>query len=309
MHMLADSTLARRNFLATTVVLTSTTAVCSSAEAALVAGMPPPAKAPRIGGLGDGADLFSGDAGPGDVLYPSSMAGLWQCQRVVTQVDGDAGQAAQAWRILGGSGGGDDDDDDKIFAERRTEIYATKFVAPPSELSATYEFDGELLVGVVLDRGFEFAARKRGAAAVAWNVRQPNALAYERRSSPAGATVGGSSSSSSGSGSGGGQRGQDGAGSAIQLTVVLRQADLSAAGFGFSELSRATTAAGGLFGAQPVERAVRVQRRWRRAFANDGDRVVEGLELVSTYRVLDGVAGALPTSTTKSQLRLTRPAL
>ena len=301
MHMLADSTLgvARRKFLATTAALTAITAVSGSAEAALVAGMPPPAKTPpRIGGLGDGADLFSGDAGPGDVLYPASMAGPWQCQRVVTQVDGDAGQAAQAWRILGG---GDGDGGDTTFTERRTEIYATKFVAPPAGFPATYEFDGELLVGVVLDRGFEFAARTRGAAVVAWDVRQPNALAYERRSRPAGATVDGSSGSV--------QSGQDGAGSATKLTVVQRQADLSAAGFGFRELSRATTAAGGLFGAKPVERAVRVQRRWRRAFANDGDRVVEGLELVSTYRVLDGVAGALPTSTAKSQLRLTRPAL
>ena len=37
-------------------------------------------------------------------------------------------------------------------------------------------------------------------------------------------------------------------------------------------------------------------------------RVVEGIELVKTYRVLDDVAGVeFPTSTTKSSLRLTRP--
>ena len=37
-------------------------------------------------------------------------------------------------------------------------------------------------------------------------------------------------------------------------------------------------------------------------------QVVEGLEIVKTYRVLDGVAGIeFPTSTTKSTLRLTRP--
>ena len=53
---------------------------------------------------------------------------------------------------------------------------------------------------------------------------------------------------------------------------------------------------------------MRVQRRWRRAEAATGERVVEGLEIVKTYRVLDGVAGVeFPTSTTKSTLRLTRP--
>ena len=39
-----------------------------------------------------------------------------------------------------------------------------------------------------------------------------------------------------------------------------------------------------------------------------GSRVIEGIELVKTYRVLDGVAGVeFPTSTTKSVLRLVRP--
>ena len=56
-------------------------------------------------------------------------------------------------------------------------------------------------------------------------------------------------------------------------------------------------------------RAARVQRRFRRSFSDDGaTRVVEGIELVKTYRVLDDVAGVeFPTSTTKSSLRLTRP--
>ena len=36
-------------------------------------------------------------------------------------------------------------------------------------------------------------------------------------------------------------------------------------------------------------------------------RVVEGLEIVTTYRVLDGIAGTeYPTSTTKATIRLTR---
>ena len=45
----------------------------------------------------------------------------------------------------------------------------------------------------------------------------------------------------------------------------------------------------------------------RRNFEGD-QRVVEGLEVVKTFRVLDGVAGTeYPTSTIRSQLRLTRP--
>lgn len=45
----------------------------------------------------------------------------------------------------------------------------------------------------------------------------------------------------------------------------------------------------------------------RRNFEGD-QRVVEGLEVVKTFRVLDGVAGTeYPTSSIRSQLRLTRP--
>jgi len=51
-----------------------------------------------------------------------------------------------------------------------------------------------------------------------------------------------------------------------------------------------------------------VQRRFRRAFGKDGSRIVEGLEIVKTFRVMDGIAGTeMPTSTTKSSLRLARP--
>jgi len=53
--------------------------------------------------------------------------------------------------------------------------------------------------------------------------------------------------------------------------------------------------------------ATRVQRRWRRATTDEGDRVVEGLEIQKTYRVLDGIASIeTPTSTVKSTIRLTR---
>ena len=63
---------------------------------------------------------------------------------------------------------------------------------------------------------------------------------------------------------------------------------------------------GGLVGS--IEYAVRIQRRFRRANDATGARVVEGLEIQKTYRVLDGIAGIeFPTSTLKSTLRLVRP--
>ncbi|KAL3916184.1 MAG: hypothetical protein SGILL_005295 [Bacillariaceae sp.] len=86
----------------------------------------------------------------------------------------------------------------------------------------------------------------------------------------------------------------------FRISVVQRTVEPpSDQGFGFNELYRIDD---GL-----VTRAVQVKRRYRRAFDAEGNRVVEGLEIMKTFRVLDGVAGIeLPTSTTKSQLRLTR---
>ena len=75
-------------------------------------------------------------------------------------------------------------------------------------------------------------------------------------------------------------------------------------GWGSNELVRVTTRSLGF----DITYAARVQRRWRRATTDTGARVVEGLEILKTYRVLDGIAGVeLPTSTLKSTIRLTRP--
>ena len=72
---------------------------------------------------------------------------------------------------------------------------------------------------------------------------------------------------------------------------------------------RVSSAAGGLFGGAQLVKAARVKRKFRRAYADDGtSRQIEGLEIMTTYRCLDGVCGVeMPTSTTKSTLRLTRP--
>lgn len=54
----------------------------------------------------------------------------------------------------------------------------------------------------------------------------------------------------------------------------------------------------------PFVRAALIKQRFRQG---DSPDVVEGLEIMKTFRVLDGVAGTeFPTSTTKSQIRLTR---
>ncbi len=87
----------------------------------------------------------------------------------------------------------------------------------------------------------------------------------------------------------------------IRMMVVRRIVEPpSDQGFGSNELYRIDDGY--------VTRAVQVKRRYRRAFDANGNRVVEGLEIMKTFRVLDGVAGTeMPTSTTKSQLRLMRP--
>ena len=159
------------------------------------------------------------------------------------------------------------------FVAGRAETYETRFVAPAA--AATYEFEGRDVAGVVLDRAFELEKRRGSGGAVSWDPRAPSIL-------------------------------RDGD---ATLTVVSRTSEISEAGFGFDELVRVDAAAGGLIGgAARVSRLVRCKRRFRRAFAKDGRRVVEGLEIVKTYRVLDGVAEAdLPTSSAKSTLRFERP--
>lgn len=87
----------------------------------------------------------------------------------------------------------------------------------------------------------------------------------------------------------------------VKLVVVKRSVEVpSDQGFGFDELLRVEDGA--------TTRAVQIKRRYRRAFDEQGNRVVEGLEIMKTFRVLDGIAGTeFPTSTVKSQIRLVRP--
>ncbi len=224
----------------------------------------------RVEGVGSGFDIRTSTTVKGqDVIYPSSLVGLWNCRRVVTSVEGDSGQAKLAWGNLGGRGSIED-----------IESFDTRFLLPPDEINVgnSYTFEGRALKGVVLDRGFEIESRNECKAI--WNLETPDLLSYVSDDSPSG----------------------------VEIVVVQRKIELpSEKGFGFNELYRITSSAGGIFGESKVQRAVRVQRRYRRALDDEGNRVVEGLEIMKTFRVLDGVAGTeMPTSTTKSSMKLRR---
>ena len=110
-------------------------------------------------------------------------------------------------------------------------------------------------------------ARVHGAR-VRWEAAAPDTLAYDRE--------------------------DGGRGSAAELRVVQRAVEApSDQGWGSNELVRITTSTGGLLGQPGFEilYAVRVQRRWRRAEAATGERVVEGL--LDRVEVLGGVLDAL----------------
>lgn len=209
----------------------------------------------RVPGIGGGTDLQAVDRFQAtDVLYPPAILGEWQLYRVVSSVEGDAGQAETAWRVLGGHGD-----------FRKPEEHMIRFV--PSR-------HGQ--VGVVADRGWEYA--QRTGAQVEWSIAQPDKL---RARTAAGV---------------------------VTLAVVQRDIEPFQQeppyGFGTSELLRVTSPAGGLMGkGVSLERAIKVSRRYRPTA--DG---IDVLEIVKTYRVMDGVAGTeMPTSLTKSRLKLQRP--
>jgi hypothetical protein len=109
---------------------------------------------------------------------------------------------------------------------------------------------------------------RKGANNVVWSVEQPSQLTFDK----------------------------------TEVTVLRRVVEVpSDKGWGCQEVVRIKDG--------PFVRAAFIKRRYRRSYDETGvNRVVEGLEIVKTYRVLDGVAGTeFPTSTTKSTIRMTRP--
>ena len=220
--------------------------------------------APRIEGIGGGADVLTQKPSVADVAYPPSLLGYWRVDKSFRwkRRGPGAGRVARSGRRRRFQGG---------------RVFYTRFVPSP-------KLDGAL----VAERGLEIDSRLAGAT-VGWLAAAPDALSYVRR-------TGGSAQIQ---------------GEPTELAVVERSSDLSDAGFGFNELVRVSSAAaaGGLFGGAQLVKAARVKRKFRRAYADDGtSRQIEGLEIMTTYRCLDGVCGVeMPTSTTKSTLRLTRP--
>jgi hypothetical protein len=242
---------------------------CQTASASTA---PPGFEPSRVEGIGGGFDMLSDQPIANiDVLYPPSLNGSWVCERRVAGIEGDVGQAQGAWKLLGGTGN-----------LQSTERYLVRFIDLRRASDAMTGLDGQRYYGDVFDRGFEIESRT-GGATVRWDARAPNLLQYARTSG--------------------------GPGSAAELKVVQRSVELpNEKGWGSNELIRVTTTTSAFGSSFDVTYATRVQRRWRRATTEEGDRVVEGLEIMKTYRVLDGVAGVeMPTSTLKSTIRLTRP--
>lgn len=233
----------------------------------------------RIEELGGGFDIQSPTPSAltsSDVFYPSSMANSkWKVQRVVTSVEGDLSQATVVWKLLGGS-------DERAFTSKLTEVYDVSYIAAPHTMEdATYEYDGKVLRAAVSDRSYELSSRLGVSPdAVKWDsTSTKNSLMYSRNNNDS-----------------------------VSLTVVQRKIESpSDSGFGSDELYRIQSSSGRMLSLIGTDRAARVRRRYRRGFDEaTGKRIIDCIEIVSTFRVLDGVAGIeLPTSTCKSRLRLT----
>ena len=221
---------------------------------------------PRVPEVGQGTDIMSNSDAYSDAVYPKSLKGLWEVEKTVVSSEGDVGQAETAWFLLGGA--------KEAFKSKRGETYETLYVDPTSSSSSySYEVDGESVVGVVLDRGFELKSRADTSIEdVSYDSSDFNHLTYHRQKQT------------------------------ISIDTVQRQVLLpDSKGWGSNELLRITTPSPQLY------RAVKVSRRYRRSYEGE-ERVIEGIEIVKTYRVMDGIAGTeYPTSTTKSTLKLRRP--
>jgi len=238
-----------------------------------------------------------------EVTFPKSMEGHWICQRYVTSVEGDSGQAFKAWNSLGGTIYDSSESQAQMLfrdLKRTSESYKVRFYSPESTNidDLFYEYDGSKVRGVLLDRGYEMYSRLASSGklgegnnndsdiSISWDPLKPNHLVYQRN------RLG-----------------------AINVDIVQRTIELpSQMGWGSNELYRVeeplsrTPSSLDVFsgGSSLITRAIRIQRRYRRNFDENGGRIVEALEIMKTYRVLDGVAGIeMPTSTTKSIFRFT----
>jgi len=292
---------------ASSIILPSVCA-CRRVNAVVSPPLPIGTSYERVQGIGGGFDmLVDRPIDDVDILFPPSLNGTWVCERKIISVEGDVNQAQGAWKLLGGTipttsegeGGGERD------FQKVEEKYYVRFVDLRRDTDGIIGLDGKKYYGDVFDRGYEMEERTSSGSTsisgtstvVQWDPRAPNTLKYERSS--AGTTDDSRSSRSNNSNP------------ATELKVVQRKIEPQnnkGSLVGSNELIRVTTKTNALFGSSfDITYATRVQRRWRRSTTEEGDRVVEGIEIQKTYRVLDGIAGIeFPTSTVKSTIRLTR---
>jgi hypothetical protein len=150
----------------------------------------------------------------------------------------------------------------------KTEKFLTRYLEQEQSSTLTGNDGSERFT--ILDRGYERQARSSSSSSnLVWSQQNPDTLNTDK----------------------------------VEVAVVQRTAEPPTdEGFGYNELYR-------LSEGQLFQRAARVQRRYRRAFDEQtGNRIIEGLEIQKTFRVLDGIAGTeFPTSTTKSMIRMKRP--
>lgn len=242
----------------------------------------------RIEEIGGGLDLLSPPTlSYLDVFYPSSMINTqWRVQRAVVSVEGDIDQATLIWKLLGGSS------DERAFTSKLTEVYETSFVAPTSSSDTIttmkdvyYDYGGNVVQTAVLDRVSEISCRIGITKdKIHWNTKL-NSLDYSR------------------------SKNNKSNNDAVNLTIVRRKNEpISDSGFGSEEVYRILSSAGGAFANSNIYRAARVRRRYRRGYDKvSGKRILDCIEIVTTHRVLDGVAQIeLPTSTCKTRMKYTQ---
>jgi len=280
----------RQSLTGISTVLISSSPITNHGTAAAQAATPPPnvplqtssGGTVRVEEIGGGLDLISPPPlSASDVFYPNSMIGTeWRVQRVITSAEGDVGQAALAWRLLGGSSA----EGAFVAPSKVSEVYTAEFIEAPDDMAdARYDFDGQSLRAAISDRKRELSSRLAlSDECIRWKAGEDSIEYSQRKSVDA---------------------------SAANLTIVRRKIEPpSDAGFGSDEVYRIESSAGGIFAGQNIYRAARVRRRYRRGFDEaSGRRIIDCIEIVTTHRVLDGVAQIeLPTSTCKSRLRFTQ---
>jgi hypothetical protein len=229
---------------------------------------------PRSIDVGGGTDISLVLSDTTKLIFPASLEGRYSCQRTIASIDGDRNQAESVWKALGGR-------DAKVFfgLEAPPEHYETHLVR--SDGSSSY---------TVIDRGYEWVSRTGNNNnnksisnnTVQWSTDHPNVLLIGK-STP--------------------QQPPPTSSSSRMEIAVIQRVDVITPNLdqglvaGGKELLRITEG--------PFVKAVAINQRYRLAADGSGD--LEGLEIVKTFRVLDGIAGTeFPTSTTKSRLRLTR---